>query len=123
ISDSRCTSSPRASACSLFFSRTPTGALRPRRVSPSTCQRFRLTVTGSSAGIAASSPTKRQLFGCRAPCRSRAIEGLLEWVHTGAVHVVEEALAPIGPIGEIGADDGVDRRDDVVLRERCADNP
>src|SRR5262245_30411969 len=118
ISNRRCTSSASASAGSSFFSRTPIGALRPRRVSPSACQRFRLTVTGSSAGIAASSPMKRQLFGCSAPCCSRAIEGLLEGIRAGAADVVEEPFAAVGAIGEIDVDDGVDRRNDVVLGER-----
>src|SRR5688572_4303600 len=122
ISDRRCTSSPSANACSSFFRRTPIGVLRPRRVSPSACQRFRLTVTGSSAGIAASSPTKRQLFGCRAPCCSRAIKGLLEGIDADAAHIVEEPLALAGTVGEVDVDDGVDRRDDVVLGERGADD-
>src|SRR5688572_3353583 len=122
ISDRRCTSWPSASAASSFFSRTPIGALRPRRLSPSACQRFRLTVAGSSTGIAASSPTKRQLFGCSAPCRSRAIECLLEGIHADAADIVEEPLAAVGAVGEIGANDGVDRRNDVVLRKGSADN-
>src|SRR5512147_1302279 len=123
ISDKRCTSSPSAKACSSFFKRTPTAELRPRNVSLSACQRFRLTVTDPSAGIAASSPTKRQLFGCRAPCCSRAIEGLLEGIHADAAVIVEEPLCPVGAIAEIGFDDGVDRGHDVVLGEGRADDP
>src|SRR5882762_7024151 len=110
-----------SSTVSVLTRATPSGALRPKSVVRSCCQRLKLTMTGSPSGSASSSATRRQMSAAIAPSLMSGIEALIERRRADAAIGVEEALAVLAQ-RDIAVDEPLDGVDDLVARHGGADD-